>query len=347
VSATTALRQEFYGRLDQRHMTPLWESLHALVTPEPTAPLTAAKWDYDNEIKPLMLEAGGLITAREAERRVLVLENPGLRGQSSITRTLFAGVQMIVPGEIAPAHRHTQSALRFILEGKGAYTAVDGERTTMSPGDFVTTPSWSWHDHGNETNEPMMWLDILDIPLVRFLSVSFQQASNLESHQINRPEGDAAARYANNLFPVDWKPTSKNAPIFNYPYTRSRESLDALSRNGEPDPCHGFKLRYINPANGGPPLPTIGTFIQLIPKEFSTIPYRCTDATVFTVVEGTGESRIGDTVIRWKPRDVFVAPGWLWQSHSASSDAVIFSASDRPVQDALGLWREQRGNAAA
>jgi gentisate 1,2-dioxygenase len=125
-----------------------------------------------------MTEAGKLITAKEAERRVLILENPGLRGQSKVTTSLFAGIQMVIPGDVAPAHRHSQSALRFILEGKGAFTAVDGERTVMEPGDFVITPSMTWHDHGNETNEPMFWLDGLDIPMVQFFDASFAEGSN-------------------------------------------------------------------------------------------------------------------------------------------------------------------------
>src|SRR5499425_2582599 len=135
------------------------------------------------------MQAGGLITAKEAERRVLILENPGLRGQTSITHSLFAGLQLIMPGEVAPAHRHSQSALRFIIEGHGAYTAVEGERTMMQPGDFVITPSWTWHDHGNETSEPMVWLDGLDIPIVRLLDASFAEPGASDVQTVTRPEG--------------------------------------------------------------------------------------------------------------------------------------------------------------
>jgi gentisate 1,2-dioxygenase len=334
----------FYRRLDEHNLAPLWESLHALVTREPTTPIQPFKWDYDRDLRALVMEAGKLLTAKEAERRVLILENPGIRGEASITHTLYAGVQLILPGEIAPSHRHTQSALRFVMDGRGAYTAVDGERTQMNPGDFITTPSWTWHDHGNDTQEPMVWLDVLDIPMVRMLDASFSQPGGADSQAISRPLGDSNARYANNLFPVDWVAPTRNSPIFNYPYTKSRESLDALARNGEPDPCHGYKLRYVNPATGGSPLPTIGTFIQLLPKDFQTTPYRATDATIHTCVEGEGETQAGDMVIRWKARDIFVTPGWTWLTHKSSSDAVLFSASDRPVQGMLGLWREERGD---
>ena len=140
------------------------------------------------------MQAGGLITAKEAERRVLILENPGLHGQTSITHSLFAGLQLIMPGEVAPAHRHSQSALRFIIEGHGAYTAVEGERTMMEPGDFVITPSWTWHDHGNDTDQPMVWLDGLDIPIVRLFDASFAEPANADSQTVTRPEGDSLAR---------------------------------------------------------------------------------------------------------------------------------------------------------
>lgn len=335
----------FYKDLAARSLAPLWESLHSLITPEPTTPLQVVKWDFDREVRPLLMRAGGLITAKQAERRVLILENPGLPGKASATHSLYAGAQLILPGEVAPAHRHSQAALRFILEGRGAYTAVEGERIPMHPGDFVTTPSWTWHDHGNDTDEPMVWMDVLDLPLVSLLDASFSEASNLDSQEVSRPSGDSDARFANNLAPVDWRPSGGNSPVLRYPYARSRESLDAMARNSDPDPCHGFKLRYVNPATGGAPMPTIGTFIQFLPRGLATAPYRSTDATIFTCVEGEGQSRIGDTVVSWKPRDIFVAPGWLWQSHIASSDAVLFSASDRPVQEKLGLWREARTDA--
>jgi gentisate 1,2-dioxygenase len=291
------------------------------------------------------MESGGLITAQEATRRVLMLMNPGLGGEASITGSLFAGLQLIMPGEIAPAHRHSQSALRFIIEGHGAYTAVDGERTAMQPGDFVITPSWTWHDHGNETSEPMVWLDGLDIQIVKLLGASFAEGYPDETQPVSRPEGDSFARFGHNLLPVDWRPEVKTSPVFNYPYIRTREALESLARNGAPDPYHGHKLRYVNPASGEFAMPTIATFVQLLPAGFASQPYRSTDGTVFVVVEGTGETRIGDTVLAWEPHDIFVVPSWMKHSHHPQSETVLFSFSDRVVQEKLGLWREARGNA--
>ncbi len=137
------------------------------------------------------------------------------------------------------------------------------------------------------------------------------------------------------------QPSVKTSPVFNYPYLRSRELLETLSRNEDPDPCHGHKLRYVNPASGDFAMPTIGAFIQLLPKGFASRPYRSTDGTVYVVVEGSGESRVGDQVFRWQPRDIFVAPSWQPVSHQADEETVLFSFSDRPVQQKLGLWRRE------
>ena len=143
-----ALRRAYYERLGQKNLAPLWEVLRAIVPKEPSTPFLPALWRSD-DFKPMVFEGGELITAKEAERRVLVLENPGVKGKSAITQSLYAGIQLVLPGEIAPPHRHTAGAIRFILEGEGAYTQVDGEKTIMSPGDFVLTPFWTIHDHGN------------------------------------------------------------------------------------------------------------------------------------------------------------------------------------------------------
>lgn len=340
----SAERQEFYGRLDQKNTAPLWEVLSRLVMPQPQPNTVPAHWRWV-DLRPLLLEAGRLITAKEAERRVLVLENPGLRTnpayKSQITQSLYAGIQCITPGEVAPSHRHVASALRFVIEGHGAYTAVEGERTTMKPGDFILTPSWTFHDHGNRGREPVMWLDGLDVPIVNTFDTSFAEHHPQETQPVSREEGDALARYGANLLPLEYKAPSLSAPVFTYPYERSREALMRLQRNGPVHQCHGIKLQYVNPATGGYPMPTIGAFLQLLPKGFSGKPYRSTDATVYCVAEGSGQSRVGDQTFQWDTHDVFVVPSWAPLTHSVRDEAVLFSFSDRPAQKALGLWREQ------
>ena len=343
-AAQTPEREAFYRKIDGENMTALWTVMSDLITPEPKSACRPHLWKFD-ALRAFMMEAGQLITAKEAERRVLILENPGLRGQSRITTSLYAGIQMVIPGDIAPAHRHSQSALRFVLEGTGAFTTVDGERTLMQPGDFVITPSMTWHDHGNESSEPMFWLDGLDIPLVQFLDASFAEGSTEDQQTIARPAGDSFARYGHNLLPVDAKPASKASPIFNYPYSYTREALESARRRDAWDACHGLKLKFTNPETGDFAMPTIGTFIQLLPKGFTSARYRSTDATVFAAIEGSGRTRIGDATFEWGPRDLFVVPSWQWATHEADADAVLFSFSDRPVQQKLDLFREDRGNA--
>ena len=207
----TAERREFYQRIDKDSVAPLWEVLGSLVPPRPVTPCLPALWRYA-QLRPLLMEAGRLITAQEAERRVLVLENPGLRGNSSITHTLYAGLQLILPGEVAPSHRHAQSALRFVVEGEGAYTAVDGERTTMHPGDFIITPSWTFHDHGNPGDQAVVWLDGLDIPMVAFFDAGFAERYPEAVQPVTKPEGDALARYGANLLPLEYAPRSRTTP---------------------------------------------------------------------------------------------------------------------------------------
>jgi gentisate 1,2-dioxygenase len=339
-------RNAFYRELKQLHMSPLWESLSVLVPHTPNGPCVPALWKWD-DVFPFIERAGSLITAEEAVRRVLILENPALPGQSSVTQSLYAGLQLILPGEVAPAHRHVQSALRFIVHGRGAYTAVDGERTTMYPGDFIITPSWTWHDHGNdglegEAAEPVVWLDGLDIPIVRFFDAGFEEKSSAKSQQVSRPEGNALARYGNNLLPVDYVPESKTSPIFSYPYARSREVLDRLYRDGELDNWQGVKLRYVNPATGGWSMPTIATFIQYLPKGFSSKPFRSTDGAVYSVIEGRGKVVVEGQEFAFGPKDHFVVPSWKVFTLHASEDLVLFSFSDRPVQSVLGILREEK-----
>jgi gentisate 1,2-dioxygenase len=336
----TAERKAFYERIGKDDLAPLWEVLGALVPPQPATACVPAHWKYEL-MRPLLMEAGRLVTAKEAERRVLILENPGLRGKSCITSSLYAGLQLILPGEVAPSHRHSQSALRFVVEGEGAYTAVNGERTTMNPGDFIITPSWTFHDHGNPGTEPVIWLDGLDIPTVAFFDAGFAERHPEEVQPVARPEGDSLARYGANLLPIEYEAKSLTTPVFTYPYSRTREALEQLRRHGPLHAAHGLKMQYVNPATGGYPMPTIGAFIQLLPAGFGGASYRSTDGTVFSVIEGYGRSRIGDSTFDWGPKDVFVAPSWAKVAHNASEDAVLFSFSDRPSQKALGLWREE------
>ncbi len=341
-------REDFYRRLDGVNMAPLWEVLHALVPSEPAIVALPACWHW-RDVAPFLTESGSLISAEEAVRRVLILENPAMRGQSVITPSLYAGLQLILPNEVAPSHRHTQSALRFIVDGAGAYTAVDGERTLMRPGDFIITPSWTWHDHGNEgmagSAQPVVWLDGLDIPILRLFGTTFAENLATAVQPVTRPTGVSQARFAHNLMPLALPSIGRTSPIFNYPYERSREAVATLGRDAPIDDWQGIRLRYANPITGGWAMPTLGTFLQWLPPGFRGKPHRATDSTVYSVVEGKGKASIrrGDRldVFEFGPKDHFVVPPWFSLSLQAEEETVLFSFSDRPVQEAIGLHREE------
>jgi len=342
-TSSAAERQAFYDKLDGRNLAPLWEVLKGLLPNEPRSRAVPHRWAY-RDLRPLLLESGDLLTAAEAERRVLVLENPALSGGSRATATIYAGIQLITPGETAPAHRHTPSALRFMMEGQGAITAVGGERTQMRKGDFVITPSWAWHDHGNEGTDPCVWLDVLDLPLVGFLEAGFNEHYNDAQHSITRPEGDSNARYGEGLVPLTASsPYGATTPIFNYPYSKTRPALLAAAGGAAPDPHDGVALRYANPLDGGWPMPTISAWMVHLPAGFETAPIRSTDGQVMCLVEGRMQAQFGETDLTLDENDVAVCPGWTWRRLRAVTDCFVFCASDRVVHEKLGLFREQRG----
>jgi gentisate 1,2-dioxygenase len=335
-------RTAFYDEIAKQHLAPLWERVGGLVTRSPQPATQPEHWSYSS-VRSSLLTAGTLLSAEEAERRVLILENSGMPGKSQITGSLFAGLQLLMPGERAQGHRHAASALRLFLEGTSAYTSVDGERTIMERGDFVITPGWTWHDHGNDGNDPVIWLDGLDVPIVNLFDTSFAEGNHPAPQEAAvRPAHDCEARYGAAMLPEGFKAESLSSPLINYRYARVRGNLAQLVRNGTIDACHGVKLRYTNPLTGGPPMPTLTAAVQLMPTGFHSAPYRSTDGTVFVVVEGEGRSQIGEASFEWAENDIFVAPSWIMQRHHTSRETVLFSFSDRAAQEKLGLWREQR-----
>ncbi len=332
---------DFSRAISPHHLAPLWERTLRM---QPDSVCVPALWPYA-QTRPLLAQATALISKRDAERRVLVLENPALRGAYQVTQSLFAGLQIILPGEIAPSHRHTPNALRFIIEGEGAYTTVEGERTPMSPGDFVVTPNWTWHDHGNLGGTPVVWLDGLDTPLAQIFGALFREHHPQESQPLVRTTGDAAARYGANLLPVDFTGAHAHAartPLLRFPYTHTREALHQLAKNTAPHAAHGIKMRYTNPATGGHVFPTMAAFVQWLPQAFAGSAVRSTDGAVYCVIEGHGTIHFDDARFAFSPHDCFVVPPW--QTHrfttAANRDCVLFSFSDRAAQEALGFWHE-------
>ncbi len=336
--------EALYAEMRPHSLFPLWEVLAALVTPTPRSAARPHRWAYA-PARDYLLRAGDLISAEQAERRVLILENPGLAGASAAVPSLYAGLQLILPGEVAPCHRHTQSALRFVMEGEGAYTAVDGERAVMRPFDLVLTPNWQWHDHGNTSDRPMIWLDGLDIPTVRFYDASFAERLDHPARAERIAPGDSLRRYGRNLRPMrgtaaDRRPARQ--PLFHYPHAEWRESLLALAAADAPDPCLGHALEFVNPADGGPVMPTIAAHVRHLPAGFETAPRRTTEGMILTVVEGRGLAEVEGQAFPLEALDLLVVPSWHRLRLRADSRLILFGYSDRAAQEKLGLFREER-----
>lgn len=336
--------QALYDEMAPAGLTPLWEVLNDLVQVSPRSPAHVHKWGYA-AIREYLMRAGDIISAEQAERRVLILENPGIAGQSAIVPSLYAGMQLILPGEIAPCHRHAQCALRFVMEGEGAYTTVDGEKAIMHPFDLVLTPGMQWHDHANPTDKPMIWLDGLDIPTVRLFDASFAERLPEKVHAETAPAGDTLRRYGGNMRPLrgsvaDRRPAHQ--PLFHYPFAQWRENLMTLASGSDIDPHLGHALEFINPADGGSVMPTISAHVRFIPKGFETSPRRSSDGTVFVVVEGEGTATVAGTQHQLGVRDVLAVPSWNELGIQANSDLILFAFSDKASQEKLHLYRELR-----
>ena len=312
----------FKAQLGCHNLAPLWDVLRTLVTREPQPSAQPVIWKHDI-VRDQILRAGEVISAEQAERRVLILENPAFKGQARATNSLFGGVQLILPGETARSHRHTAAAIRFILEGEGAYTSVEGEKVPMRRGDFIITPSWLYHDHGNEGSGPVLWLDGLDMHFVNLLNASFaNEDPNIHSRPPNNP--DDIPRLT-----------------FSYPYAQARARLKHLRQEGQADPALGWKMSYLDPKTGKEPMNVMSAFLQLLPPGRSA-PYRATDGAMMVVVEGEGVAGVGDERWNIEPNDIFVIPAWTWASFETRQDLVLFSLSDRALQQHLGYWREER-----
>ena len=335
------LPAEYSAGLDRLSLAPLWTALHVLLPQERVTEAVPHRWRWAEMREPL-LEAARLVPLDQAERRVLVLRNPGLGGAYAVTATLFAGLQIILPGEAAPSHHHTPAALRLIVEGRGAFTTVDGVKCAMEPGDLIITPPMRWHDHGHEGSEPVIWLDGLDIPLVRSFEAAW--ASKMRPAVVPATAIDSSQDEftAAGVVPRASRYEDTGYPQVRWPWTTVRRALEAMAAAAQAD--QPIVLRYVNPGTGTFPLRTIGSEAQWLRPGEATRAERRTASGVFHVIEGQGESRIGDEVFTWERGDCVVAPPWHWIQHknlSRSAPACLFHFNDEPALRALGLWQEE------
>jgi gentisate 1,2-dioxygenase len=307
----------YYAQLRAQHVTPAW--IGGGISVEPQSKAVPFLWHW-RDLRPQAMRAAELVGTAQAERRVLRLTNPELPGIAS--NTLVANIQIVMPGEIARAHRHSGAALRFIIEGRGGYTVVNGERVPMFPGDLVLTPNWSWHDHANDTDAPMIWLDGLDTPLVRMLDAGFYEEHPQERQGFGAPV---------------------NASQWHYPMSEMRAALQRLAAANTGDGCDGLVLEYINRVTGGPVMPTIACHMLLLRPGEKTRARRGVCCTNYHVVEGAGYSMVCGQRLEWEDKDVFTVPTWTFCEHVNSGDrpAFLFSFNDAPVMKALSLYREE------
>jgi len=336
-----SLREAFHERMHANHMYGLWE-LASQMTPQPQPKMIAHMWPW-SLLESIIEESSQAVPVGD-ERRALQLFNPGLGGRWATTNSLIAAVQVLLPGEVARAHRHTPTAIRFIIEGTGAYTAVDGERVYMAPGDLILTPSWAWHDHGNETRERVVWMDGLDIPLIASVEAMFFQFYKDTQVPSTRPANASKQLHGHaHLSPTWVKEKPQASPLLLYSWDRTWDALGAL-RDHEGSAFDGIALEYSHPQTGGPVMPTMSCRAQLLRPGEHTKAHRHTGSAVYHVERGEGFTIIDGQRFSWSKGDIIALPPWGLHEHantSSSADAVLFSIQDIPVLQALGLYYEE------
>jgi gentisate 1,2-dioxygenase len=294
------------------------------------------------DLEPLLTEATREASDMQvAERRVLTLVQHDVFGADDFVATttnLSANFQVILPGEKAPSHRHSINALRFVVEGSGAVTIVDDKPCPMAERDMVLTPAWCWHEHTNPGAQRVIWLDVLDGPLVRQLDVvKFERERKAAPPPL--PSDDAFA--AGGLVPADMPPNLRHSPVFRYPWNAVRQTLAATAATQD----GSRRLRYANVSTGGPVLNLIDCFLMALAAGRPTRAYRTTSNAVCLVAEGSGTSRIGDERIAWRRNDLFTLPHGHWISHEAAADgAILFVATDREILRRLDLLADEHAD---
>ena len=334
-------QDEFAKQVADANTFPLWEIGKVMGK----ASIQAHLWSWA-EMRRLMFEAAEAHDQIEkgGERRALLLINPASRLEELRTsNSLVAAIQLIKPGEEAGAHRHTAMALRFIIEGSGAYTIVNGEKIVMEQGDLVITPQWAWHDHAysGAKPEPMLWLDALDSPIGQFMNAFFIERYSRHMQDETVREGLAVSRLGAGLMRSPGAgPAERNVPMI----YKWEPCYRALLETRDQDPCDGAILEYTNPVDGGHTLPSTACALQRLLPDQSGASHRHTSSTIYHVVRGEGCTTIDGREFRWTRGDTFVVPSWAVHGHanaSAQHEAVLFSLSDKPVLEALNLYREE------
>ena len=335
----------YYNDLERFDAAALWTVANKIEPWQPKSSSVPVLWRYA-DLRGHVLRSLDLVAPEKAGRRVIYLNNPGRKDVAAAVGWLYSGLQVMKAGEVASAHQHSASALRFIMEGKGAYTIVDGHKMTLGENDFVLTPNGSWHEHGvDASGTDCIWQDGLDIPLVNSLEANFYAVHPDMKQAVNYAVDDASMTWgAPGLQPAgnDW--SKAYSPLLKYEWEPTYEALSKYARATDGSPYDGVLMNYVNPQTGGPVMQTIGAAMQMLRPGEKTRAHRHTGCAVYQVAKGEGFSIIDGKRFDWKKRDIFCVPAWAFHEHgnaSASEDACLFNFNDLPVMKALGLYREE------
>lgn len=315
---------ELYEKLAAKDLMPLWKLATRLNTPSPRPRAVPYRWRW-KEMGALAEQAGLEVPiTRGGDRRVLVMANPGLEGKPFATPTLWGGIQYLGPHEVAPAHRHSAGAIRFVMEGRGVYTAVNGEKVDMNPGDLVLTPNWHWHGHTNTTDQPMAWFDGLDLPAVVELDAVFFE---LPGEEKGHPERG----------PFEHPDTSMFTRRRSVPWSEMEPRLEESLAAGGTWAC----VPYTDESTGRPVMPTLGCEAHRIIPDAATETRRKVGSSVYVVFRGRGAVTVNDEKFSLEQGDCFVTPSWSRVSFVADETLDLFANTDRPLLEALALFREE------
>ena len=343
--ANTPELDAYYDELETCSAGALWTVANKIEPWEPKSESVPMIWRYA-DLRCHVLRSLDLVTPEQAGRRVIYLENPGRREVAAAVGWLYSGLQVMHPGECASAHRHSASALRFIMEGTGAYTIVDGHKMTLGRNDFVLTPNGTWHEHGvSEDGSPCIWQDGLDIPLVNCLEANFYEVHPDLQQATSYPVDDVTKAWGNpGLTPIGSTWDKAYSPMFKYEWEPTYEALAKLAESSDGSAYDGIIMNYVNPVTGGSVMQTIGASMQMLRPGEKTKGHRHTGSYLYQCCKGSGYSIIDGKIFNWTERDIFCVPSWAWHEHcnaSDTEDACLFCFNDLPVMNALGLVREE------
>lgn len=344
ITTTDAELNALYSDMETRHLMALWRLEGNIMPRQPTSRAKPWLWKW-NELYAIAERAGSLVPVeRGGDRRAIALANPGLSPEPFVTPTLWAAVQWLNGREVAPGHRHTAQAVRWIIDGRGGYSTVEGDKVYLEPGDLVLNPPWCWHDHGSDADERSIWMDGLDIPINNFLEAGFFEPYPQAQQPITELQDGKYLKYGGGLVRPAWEERKEEyPPVSTYKWSDTERALTNLAKV-DASPFDDVALEFTNPHTGGPVMKTMTCWIQMLRPGIKTRAHRQVNSAVYYAHEGQGATIINGIRFEWQKGDFFVVPSWCWHEHhngSTGERAILFSIQDTPIMKALGKYREE------